>query len=129
VPDVVALGATVSNDGILHITGTGGSAAFAVATVDVGAGSTITATANTGSATLPLALALCQTNPTSGACLAAPATSVTTAIAANGTPTFGIFGTASGAIAFDPANSRIFVQFTDTGGAVRGETSVAVETQ
>jgi probable HAF family extracellular repeat protein len=83
VPDVVALGATVSNDGILHITGTGGSAAFAVATVDVGAGDTITAAANTGSATLPLALALCQTDPTSGACLAPPATSVTTAIAAN----------------------------------------------
>jgi probable HAF family extracellular repeat protein len=129
VPDVVALGATISNDGILHITGTGGSAAFAVATVDVGAGSTITATANTGSATLPLALALCQTNPSTGACMAAPATSVTTTIAANATPTFGIFGTASGAIAFDPANSRIFVQFTDSGGAVRGETSVAVETQ
>jgi probable HAF family extracellular repeat protein len=129
VPDVVALGATVSNDGILHITGASGSAAFAVATVDVGATGTITATANTGSATLPLALSLCQTDPTSGACLAAPATSVTTTIAANATPTFGIFGTASGAIAFDPANSRIFVQFTDSGGAVRGETSVAVETQ
>jgi probable HAF family extracellular repeat protein len=129
VPDVVALGATVLNDGILHITGTSGSAAFAVATVDVGAGDTITATANTGSATLPLALTLCQTDPTSGFCMAAPSTSVTTTIAANATPTFGIFGTASGAIAFDPANSRIFVQFTDSGGAVRGETSVAVETQ
>jgi hypothetical protein len=129
VPDVVALGATVSNDGILHITGTSGSAAFAVATVDVGAGDTITATANTGSATLPLALALCQTNPSTGACMAAPSTSVTTTIAASGTPTFGVFGTASGAITFDPANSRIFVQFTDSSGAVRGETSVAVETQ
>jgi probable HAF family extracellular repeat protein len=129
VPDVVALGATTSNDGVLHITGTRGSAAFAVATVDVGAGGTITATANTGSATLPLALSLCQTDPTSGACLAPPSASVMATIAANATPTFGIFGTASGAIAFDPANSRIFVQFTDSGGAVRGETSVAVETQ
>ena len=106
-----------------------GSAAFAVATVDVGAGSTIAATANTGSATLPLALTLCQTDPTSGACMAAPSASVTTTIAANATPTFGIFGTASGAIAFDPANSRIFLQFTDSIGAVHGETGVAVETQ
>jgi len=129
VPDIVALGATVSNDGVLHITGTSGSAAFAVATVDVGAGDTITATANTGSATLPLALALCQTNPSTGACMASPSASVTATIAANATPTFGIFGTASGAIAFDPANSRIFVQFTDSSGTVRGETSVAVETQ
>jgi hypothetical protein len=40
-----------------------------------------------------------------------------------------VFGQASGAIAFDPVNNRIFVQFTDPGGKVRGETSVAVETQ
>ena len=33
------------------------------------------------------------------------------------------------AVAFDPANSRIFVQFTDSTSAVRGATSVAVETQ
>jgi hypothetical protein len=30
---------------------------------------------------------------------------------------------------FDPADSRVFVQFTDSTGAVHGETSVAVETQ
>jgi probable HAF family extracellular repeat protein len=80
VPDVVALGATTSNDGILHIPN--GSAAFAVATVNLGAGSTITATANTGAASLPLTLTLCQTNPPTGQCLAPPAASVTTAIAA-----------------------------------------------
>jgi hypothetical protein len=61
--------------------------------------------------------------------LANPAASVTTTIAANATPTFSIFGTASGAIPFSPANSRIFVQFSDSTGVVRGETSVAVETQ
>jgi hypothetical protein len=127
VPDVVALAATTSNDGILHVPN--GSAAFAVATVNLGAGSTITATANTGSASLPLALTLCQTNPQTGQCLAPPAASVTTAVAADATPTFGIFGTASGAIAFNPAGSRIFVQFTDASGVERGATSVAVETQ
>jgi hypothetical protein len=37
--------------------------------------------------------------------------------------------TASGGIAFDPVNNRIFVQFTDSGGTIRGETSVAAETQ
>ena len=35
----------------------------------------------------------------------------------------------SSAVAFDPTNNRIFVVFTDSTGAVRGETSVAVETQ
>jgi hypothetical protein len=129
VPDIVALGATVSNDGILHINGSSGSNAFAVATVNLGAGDAITASINTGGATLPLGLALCQTNPSTGQCISPVGATVTTTIAADATPTFGIFGNASGAIPFDPANSRIFVQFNDSAGAVRGETSVAVETQ
>jgi streptogramin lyase len=126
VPDNVALAATTSNDGILHITGNTGSAAFAVATVNVGATASITVTANSGSATPPLTITLCETVPSTGACMAAPSANVTTTINANDTPTFAIFGTASGAIPFDPANSRIFVQFSDSGGVVRGSTSVAV---
>ncbi len=125
VPDVVALAATVSNDGVLAITSPP-SAAFAVATVNVGASGTITASADTGAASLPLTLTLCQTDPASGVCLAAPAPSVTTAIAASATPTFAIFATAHGAIPFSPASSRIFVRFRDGGGVVRGSTSVAV---
>jgi hypothetical protein len=128
-PDVVALAATATNDGILHVPGASGTGAFATATVNVGTGGTITASTNTGSATLPLTLTICQSNPANGQCLAPPAASVTTTINANATPTFSIFGTASGAIPFDPANSRVFVTFTDSGNAVRGETSVAVETQ
>jgi hypothetical protein len=129
VPDVVALVATAQNDGILHITGTSGSNAFAVATVNLGSASAITASINTADATLPLALTLCQTNPASGQCISAIGATVTTTIAANATPTFAIFGTADGAIPFDPADSRIFVQFSDSTGVVRGETSVAVQTQ
>jgi virginiamycin B lyase len=129
VPDVVALGATASNDGTLHITGASGSNAFAVATVNVGASSTVTAAANTGSATLPLAIFLCQTNPQSGQCLAPPTASVSTTINANATPTFAFFATASGAVPFIPQTNRIFVQFSDANGIIRGSTSVAVETQ
>jgi subtilase family serine protease len=129
VPDIVALVATASNDGILHIAGASGANAFAVATVNLGASSNITATANTGSAILPLTLSLCETNPSSGQCLAAPGSGVTATINANATPTFAIFATASGAIPFAPASSRIFVQFMDTSGIERGATSVAVETQ
>lgn len=128
-PDVVALSATATNDGILHIPGSAASGAFATATVNVGSGGTITASANTGSATLPLVLALCQTNPSNGQCLATPAATVTTTINANAMPTFSIFATSTGAIPFDPANSRIFVNFADQSGAVRGATSVAVQTQ
>jgi 6-phosphogluconolactonase len=128
VPDIVALAATMQNDGILHIPGSGGANAFAVATVNVGASTTITATANTGSATLPISLTLCATDQ-SGNCLATPSPTVTATSNANGTPTFGVFGRATGAIPFNPANSRIFVQFLDPSGTVRGSTSVAVATQ
>jgi hypothetical protein len=134
VPDIVALAATAQNDGILHIPGSSGSNAFAVATVNVGAGAAITATANTGAASLPLAITLCQTDPSSGVCLPGttpvPASSgVSTTIAANTTPTFAVFATAGDIVPFDPANSRIFVEFSDANQVVRGSTSVAVETQ
>jgi len=127
-PDVVALAATVSGNGVLELPSASGEGAFATATVNLGIGDTITASVNTGSATLPLALAICQTNPSNGQCLAPPAATVSTTIAANATPTFSIFATASGAIPFDPAHSRVYVQFADSTNVVRGETSVAVDT-
>jgi uncharacterized membrane protein len=129
VPDIVALGATISNDGIVHVPGPNGAGAFSVATVNLGAGATITASASLATPGLPLALAICQTNPISGQCLAPAGPSATALIGASQTPTFAVFAAAAGPVAFDPANNRIFVQFIDAGGAVRGSTSVAVETQ
>ncbi len=129
VPDIVALAATASNDGYVHIAPSNNAGAFAVATVNVGASSSITASADTGSATLPVSLTLCQTNPTTGACLSPAASSTPSiTIAANQTPTFSIFVNGSGAIAADPANKRIFVRFKDSGLVTRGSTSVAVTT-
>ena len=92
----------------------------------VGVAASITASANTGTANLPVSARLCQTNPTTGACLATPASTVTTTIAANATPTF---VTGSATVADSPGVNRVFVQFTDTSGVLRGETSVAVRTQ
>jgi virginiamycin B lyase len=129
VPDIIVESATTTNDGILHITGSMGSAAFATATINLGSSASITVTADTGGVTLPLAITLCQTNPGSGQCLATPSASVATTINTNATPTFAIFATASNTIPFAPGTSRIFVRFADTGGAIRGSTSVAVETQ
>jgi hypothetical protein len=129
VPDIVALAATAQNDGILHITGTSGSNAFAVATVNVGASAQITTTASTGSQSLPLTINLCQTNPQSGQCISSIGPSVAFTINANATPTVAIFAAATGAVPFDPANNRIFVEFSDANEVVRGSTSVAVETQ
>jgi hypothetical protein len=129
IPDVVALAATMQNDGIVHVTGTPSEGEFAVATDNLGSGDTITVAAKTGAATLPVTITLCQTNPQSGQCLQTPSATVATTINSNATPTFGVFVSASGAVAFNPANNRIFVTFTDSTNAVRGETSVAVETQ
>jgi hypothetical protein len=44
------------------------------------------------------------------------------------TDTFGVFVASTSAIPDMPAVNRIFVQFTDSGGVLRGETSVAVRT-
>lgn len=128
-PDIVALAATLNSDGIVNIPPATGSGVFAVATANVGASGAITASADTGGTSLPVTLLLCQTNPATGACLASPAGSVTTQIAANATPTFGIFVAGTAPVPFDPAKSRIFVRFTDAGAMTRGATSVAVRTQ
>ena len=129
VPDIVALAATPSRDGILDLPGTGGANAFAVATVNLGAGGSISAAPDTGGATLPVALAICQTVPTTGACLAPATASVTVTIAGNATPTFSVFVAGAGTVPFAPATNRIFVRFSDAGGAIRGATSVALRTQ
>jgi hypothetical protein len=129
IPDVVALAATLTDDGIVNLASTG---VFAVATVNVGSSSdTITVSADIGSASLPVSVALCETNPETGACINPTVPTVgpvTTSIAANATPTFAFFVTSTDTVPFDPANNRIFVRFKDAGGVTRGSTSVAVRT-
>ena len=129
VADIVALAATLNNDGIVNIPGTNGTGVFAVATFNVGAGDTITVSADTGGAVLPVNILLCQTDPQTSVCLSPPDSSVATTILSNETPTFGVFVAAQEDIAFFPETNRIFVRFRDSGGLTRGLTSVAVRTQ
>jgi len=128
-PDIVALTATPTGDGIVDLPGARGAAAFAVAVANVGVGGMITATADTGSANPPVTLLLCQTNPATGRCGAAPRASVTTRIEANAMPAFAVFIQGNGVVPFDPAHSRIVVRFKDEAGSTRGATSVAVRTR
>src|SRR5207249_8716798 len=107
VPDIVALAATAGNTGIVSLASAG---AFAVATVNVGATGLITVSADTGAAGLPVSLLICQTIPDTGLCVSFPTPTVTTQITANATPTFGVFVSSSGPIAFDPTHNRIFVR-------------------
>ncbi len=127
-PDVVALAATVSNDGVVRTPGTSATGAFAVATINVGTGGTVVASVDTGNATLNASFALCQTNA-QAACQQPPAATVTTTFTANQAATFSIFVSSNGTlIPLDPATARVFVRFRAASTSV-GATSVAVQTQ
>lgn len=129
--DAVALAATASNDGIVHIPGVNGTGAFVVAVANVGIGDTITVSTNTGAAALPVTITLCETNPVTGVCISAVGPTRVTFIGSGATPTFAIFVAGTGiAIPLDPAGSRVFVVFSRTSdGVTVGRTSVAVTTQ
>jgi hypothetical protein len=128
-PDLMALTATLSGDGIVNIPGPNGTGVFAVATVNLGAGDNLTISADTGGAILPVNIFICQTDPQTSACFLSPESSVNTMIGSNETPTFGVFVAAAGDISFAPETNRIFVRFKDSGNVTRGSTSVAVRTQ
>ena len=127
VPDVIALVATLQNDGIVTAP-LGGTGVFSVATINVGAASQIFVSADTGAAALPVSMLMCQTNPTTGQCVSAVMSTLSGFMNAGSTFTFGLFVTASGGVSFDPAVKRVFVRFKDAGGLTRGSTSVAVQT-
>jgi hypothetical protein len=126
VPDIIALAATLSHDGIVTVP-LNGTGVFVVATVNLGAGGTIFAATDTGPATLPLGISMCQTDG-DGRCMSPVESSGSTVSSANASSTFGLFVSATGAIPFDPAANRIFVRFRDASGVLRGSTSVAIRT-
>ena len=127
VPDVVALVATPTNDGVIDIDLANGNGAFALASANVGVADDIRVTLDTGAANqLPVILNLCETDSV-GQCIGGgPAPSVTTSIAANATPTFSIFVSAQDGVDFRPELNRVYVRFRDSNGVIRGSTSVAV---
>ena len=128
VADIIALAATPTNNGIVEVPN-GGAAAFSVASTNVGPSGMITVSVDTGSASLPVALNLCETDPATSQCLAAPTGSVTLSYAGGAAPTFSVFVQATGPIPFAPGLSRAFIRFKDAGGGLHGSTSVALETQ
>jgi hypothetical protein len=130
-PDLIAIGATPSNDGIVNIPGNTGIGLCTAAAINIGAAGTITAAADDGGKALSLTLLICQTSLTTGACInpTVPAASTTATIATNETVTYTIFVTGTGNIAFDPANNRLFLRLKSADQITRGATNVAVRTQ
>ena len=128
VPDLIALSATLTNNGVMRLAS--GNGFFTAATINVGAAATISVTAETTDPLLPMTLSLCQTDPATSACInpSTPAAGpITVEIAEEATPTFAVFANATAPIALDPANRRVVLRFRDELGEVRGATSVAVE--
>lgn len=144
-PDVVSIAATNSGDGILYLGGNTTTGAIGMAAINVGATGDLTIQPRRGAAPgsdrpdfagvpLPppgLQLSICETTGNNGQCLGNSGTSLTVSgsYAQNAVRTFTILAKGNGeTIANNPAINRIFVDFVDSDGNVRGSTSVAVTT-
>lgn len=143
--DMISIGATPTQDGILNVPpSTGG--AFGVATVNIATANTVTAKAvyvrpfNESDPAKQFLVFICETNPSTGACLASPASSVQFQAAPNVPHTFAVFVQRPAVDpGFDPAQRRVFVlfeQFSPPGffgsnpiALDVGATSVAVRAQ
>jgi hypothetical protein len=127
---IATLVATASGTNVVTIP-VDGESAFTVASQNQSGQSypaVIVKTTTGSNPTLPVQVMLCQTNPSTGQCLAAPTPTVTVAPFANGaTPVFSVFVTATAAIASSPGN-QVIVLFTDPSGKVLGSASVLVVT-
>lgn len=121
-PDLIALSATINNDGIVDVPD-GRRGAFSVATINIGGAGDVTVRARSLAPGLPAIGEVCQTNAQS-ACLAAPTDSITLNIGANDTPTFAVFVRTTYATPFNPRERFQFQM--EVGGQIRGSTSVAI---
>ncbi len=124
-PDVVALAATVGGDGIILMPVGGAGGFFSVASINLGSADNIKVRPVVLGQALD-SVSVCQTNPATGVCLAAPGAEVALTFNTGDTPTFGVFATSVNSVPFNPGVNRLVLQFEDDGGTIRGRTSVAV---
>ena len=124
--DVVAVAATLTNDGITVIPRDGVFGLMSLATTNVGVDATITAQ--------PVDLAgvdgfilICETDQDTADCIEDPAPSSTGLLAQDGTRTYSVFVNANTRLFLDATNNRLAVEFIDEFGNVRGATSIAIE--
>lgn len=139
-PDIIAIGATLSSDGVSRVPAAPGFNPFSVSAINIGAGdpapdanapfagsneATITVRPEFSGLDLPLTLDICETNSL-GVCTSARGSSVTAQIGDEAS-FFTVRAIRQGAgVPFYPDIARIEVVFEDAGGVERGRTSVAV---
>ena len=124
-PDLVAIGVTPSNDGVVRLPSSTGTGFFATAAVNIGTGGLIEAVATDLGRGLPVTLQLCETTATGETTVCG--NQLTRTVTANETLYYTIFVTGTGkAIPFDPAANRLFLLLNRVGGGRYGATNVAV---
>jgi len=123
--DIVALSATINNDGIVNIPDAENFGVLSAANVNLGAPGNVTASLIVIGEDVDEAL-LCPTVFETGQCFEAPSQSNLQFLGENGTASFGIFVRSENPIAFDPGRNRVILVFTDDNGVIRGRTSVAI---
>jgi len=111
-----------------------GAGAFGVATQNDGGtdpNALTLVSVDTGMAVLPVTVTVCQTNPSTGACLATPEPQGFYNLPAGTQATFAVFITATGSVPLDPANNRVYIRFIDFDDFldtyVSGSASVAIQ--
>jgi hypothetical protein len=123
-PDLLAIGASPSSDGVVRMPSSTGIGFFASAAVNIGSAGALTVSADDGGRGLPLTLQVCETTPAGEWIVCG--NSLTRTIGAAQTAYYTVFATGTGQpIAFDPANNRLFLRFAANGTTV-GATNVAV---
>lgn len=144
-PDLITILATPSADGVLRIASTDAAAAAGGAVINIGSGggsTDVTATPRLigFEDSLGIEVTICETNPSTGTCLAPRAASVDMSVGSTAS-TFSVFARSgsNAGIPFYPDVLRLTVEFTDraasadapggilaTGGPVRGRSSAAI---
>lgn len=139
-PDILPIASTLSLDGVARVLTPSGFIPFSVAAINIGSGdpgpdgpdtgfagnneATITVTPEHGGLELPLRYDICEANSLA-VCTGARSTSVTVQI--GDSPSYFVvraLGEGAG-VPFYPDIVRVTLNFTDSGGILRGRTSVA----
>jgi hypothetical protein len=124
-PDLIAIGVTPSNDGVVRLPSNTGTGFFSTAAINIGTAGTIVATATDFGRGLPVSLQLCETMANGETIICG--NNLTRTVTASETLYYTIFVTGTGkTIPFDPAVNRLFLVLESIGGSVYGATNIAV---